>query len=218
MHDEEIRSCLDLSYYRLERAGEDLQTAKNNYEDGNYRAANNRAYYSIFHSLRSVMALDQYDSKKHSGIISAFRKKYIKNDIFSKDISAMIDEAFEIRNASDYNDMFIADKNETRKQIENAEYVFKEVKRYIGPKIGSYTELFDKEGLDKNSQILNLLLVSFFSSDTIVTIFDCDRSERELLKVKWAIDETKLPEENKVYWKDVVNKGIEICRKDRERL
>ncbi len=35
----------------------------------------------------------------------------------------------EIRNASDYNDMFIADKNETRKQIENAEYFFKEVKR-----------------------------------------------------------------------------------------
>jgi hypothetical protein len=48
-----------------------------------------------------------------------------------------------------------------------------------------------------------------------VTIFDCYRSERELLKVKWAIDETKLSEENKVYWKDVVNKGIEICRKDR---
>jgi hypothetical protein len=35
-------------------------------------------------------------------------------------------------------------------------------KRYIGPKTGYYTELFDKEGFDKNSQILNLLLVSFF--------------------------------------------------------
>ena len=37
-----------------------------------YRSANNRAYYSIFHAIRSVLALDGFDSKKHSGVISEF--------------------------------------------------------------------------------------------------------------------------------------------------
>jgi uncharacterized protein (UPF0332 family) len=32
--------------------------------------------------MRAVQALDGFDSKKHSGVISAFRKDYIKTGIF----------------------------------------------------------------------------------------------------------------------------------------
>ena len=81
MREEELRPCVDLCFYRIERAEQDLRTAKKLFEDEDYRAANNRAYYSIFHSLRSVLALDSFDSKKHSGIISEFRKRYIKTNI-----------------------------------------------------------------------------------------------------------------------------------------
>ena len=149
MQDEELRNCIDLCFYRFEKATEDLKTANNLFNSGNYRAANNRAYYSIFHSLRTVLALDHYDSKKHSGIISEFRRKYMKNRIFPTEMSGMIDSAFEIRNASDYNDMFIADKSETQKQIENAEYILKEIEEYIGLPISAYKELFEKDGKEK---------------------------------------------------------------------
>ena len=37
----------DLAKYRIERAEEDYRTAVLLYENGDYRAANNRAYYSI---------------------------------------------------------------------------------------------------------------------------------------------------------------------------
>ena len=62
-------SIKDLSAYRLEKAKEDLKTAKDNLSDKHFRAAVNRAYYAIFHALRAVTALDQFDSGKHSGII-----------------------------------------------------------------------------------------------------------------------------------------------------
>ena len=218
MQDEELRNCIDLCFYRFEKATEDLKTANNLFDSGNYRAANNRAYYSVFHSLRTVLALDHYDSKKHSGVISEFRRKYMKNRIFPTEMSGMIDSAFEIRNASDYNDMFIADKSETQKQIENAEYILKEIEEYIGLPISAYKELFEKDGKEKESQMLNLLLVSLFSADTLLTIYDCERSERELTKLKLAAEEADLSDDMKAYWKEKIEQGLEICLRDHKEM
>ena len=117
--------------YRLERAKEEYETAVILYETGHYRAANNRAYYSIFHAMRSVLAFDGYDSKKHSGIIGVFRKDYIKNGKFDVSLSDIIVTASEIRNASDYDDMFIADKTETAEQIQNAKVFLDEITDYV---------------------------------------------------------------------------------------
>lgn len=117
--------------YRLERAREEYETAVILYDTGHYRAANNRAYYSIFHAMRSVLAFDGYDSKKHSGIIAVFRKDYIKNGIFDVSLSDIIGSASEIRNASDYDDMFIADKTETAEQIQNAKIFLDEITSYV---------------------------------------------------------------------------------------
>lgn len=45
--------------------------------------------------------------------ISEFSLKYIKTGILPKELSDMIGSAFEIRNDSDYEDMFMASKAET---------------------------------------------------------------------------------------------------------
>ena len=55
-------SVIDLSKYRFERALEDLKTAEDNLNAGSYRASANRSYYAVFHALRAVTALDQFDS------------------------------------------------------------------------------------------------------------------------------------------------------------
>lgn len=117
--------------YRLDKSKEDLMAAKLLFDNGNYRIANNRAYYSIFHALRAVLVLDNFDSSKHSGVIAEFRRRYIKEDIFPIEMSKMLGSAFTIRNASDYDDMFIASKNETAEQIANAEFVYKLIEKYI---------------------------------------------------------------------------------------
>ncbi len=121
----------DYATYRLERAREDLKAARLLFQNDNYRVANNRAYYAMFHSMRAVLVFDNFDSSKHSGVIAEFRRKYIKEGIFSKEMSQMIGSAFIIRNASDYDDMFVASKNDTQEQIENAEYVLNKVEEYI---------------------------------------------------------------------------------------
>ena len=84
--------------------------------------------------MRAVLVFDNFDSSKHSGVIAEFRRRYIKEGIFPTEISKMIGSAFTIRNASDYDDMFIASKNDTEEQIDNAEYVYKMIKEYINHK------------------------------------------------------------------------------------
>lgn len=121
----------DYAKYRMARAKEDLDAAHLLFDAGNFRIANNRAYYAIFHAMRAVLVFDDFDSSKHSGIISQFRKKYIKEGIFPVKISKMIGEAFTIRNASDYDDMFLASKSDTEAQIANAEYIYKLLYDYI---------------------------------------------------------------------------------------
>lgn len=128
------RKINDLSIYRLDRAIEDLDSAKTTYAANELRTANNRAYYAIFHALRAVLALDEYDSKKHSGIISEFRVRYIKTKIFDPEISDMIGSAFEVRNKSDYDDMYVVSRSTTEKQIENAEKIVDIIKDYLNNK------------------------------------------------------------------------------------
>ena len=113
-------SASELSKYRLSQARDCLFAAKSNMDLELYKDALNRSYYCIFHGIRAVLALDLYDSKKHSGVISEFHKRYIKSGIFPKDFSDIIRDSFQIRNSSDYEDFYVALKEDVVQQIKNA--------------------------------------------------------------------------------------------------
>ena len=53
--------------------------------------------------MRAVLALDGVDMKHHSGIISEFRKRYIKTGVFDASLSGLISELSDVREGSDYN-------------------------------------------------------------------------------------------------------------------
>ncbi len=123
-----------LSAVRLEHAKECLSAAKSLENSGNYKSAANRSYYAIFHSMRAVLAFDGIDMKHHSGIISEFRRLYIKSGIFKSELSEIISVLFDIRTESDYDDFFVISKQEVVKQIENAEYFVSAVEEYLKTK------------------------------------------------------------------------------------
>ena len=110
----------DLSKYRFETSLEDLEDAKIMFENERYKNTLNRGYYAIFHAIRAVIALDGFDSSKHSGLIAYFNQNYVKTNIFPKEMSKVIRYASENREKADYLDFFIASKEEAAKQIERA--------------------------------------------------------------------------------------------------
>lgn len=75
-------SIMDLVRYRYERASEELENAKEMLNTGKFKMALNRAYYSIFHGMRTVNILDEFDSSKHSGVIAHFNQQVEKAQIF----------------------------------------------------------------------------------------------------------------------------------------
>ena len=54
MYSKEIQS---LAKYRLEQAKENLEEAEVLYEINKFKGASNRAYYSIFHAIKAILAL-----------------------------------------------------------------------------------------------------------------------------------------------------------------
>lgn len=113
-------SIKDLALHRLQVAEEDLETAKSNLQNGHLRAANNRAYYSIYHAMTAVLALEQQAFKSHKMTVAYFNKNYVKSEIFPRDIGKRISQAEEIRHASDYDEFYLISKDETEIQIETA--------------------------------------------------------------------------------------------------
>ena len=81
--------------------------------------------------MRAVLALDSIDKKKHSGIISEFRRLYIKTGIFDTGMSDIISNLFDIRTSSDYDDFFIISKEDVESQVAGAEEFIKNVKTYL---------------------------------------------------------------------------------------
>ena len=120
-----------LSQARLEHAIECLSAARNLLETENYKSAANRSYYAVFHAMRAVLAFDEIDMKHHGGIISEFRRRYIKTGIFETRMSEIISVLFDVRTDSDYDDFFVISKADTAAQIENAEYFVSSVRAYL---------------------------------------------------------------------------------------
>jgi uncharacterized protein (UPF0332 family) len=122
---------LTLAKLRLENAYECLKNAEMSIEHGAYKNAATRSYYCIFHAMRAVLALDTFDSKRHSGIISEFRQRYIKTEIFPKEFSNIIRGAYDNRCSSDYNDFYIASKADITEQVNGAKSFLSSVETYI---------------------------------------------------------------------------------------
>ena len=127
----DIGTRMDVIRHRLNVAREDLETAYLTFEAGQYRGANNRAYYSIFHTICAVLAGEGVAFKRHKDTLSYFNKNYIQTEIFPRELGRKIIKAEEIRHASDYDTFYIASKAITSEQIETAEKLLSLAEEYL---------------------------------------------------------------------------------------
>ena len=104
------------------------------YKDNRFLNANNRAYYSIFHAIRAVLALEKKDFKRHKDVLAYFNQHYLKTEIFPKNISKKISQASKVREDSDYDDEFEPSPEETKLQIETARELINLVEQYLNRK------------------------------------------------------------------------------------
>ncbi|MCK4761348.1 MAG: HEPN domain-containing protein [Candidatus Aminicenantes bacterium] len=122
---------LDLCRYRLEKAKDELSTSELILKNKKFSQSINRSYYSIFHAVRALLALEKIDSVKHSGVISRFALHFVKTGKIEREYSKMLTTAFKIRNDCDYSDFYVAAYEDAKMQFENASKFIKRIEEYI---------------------------------------------------------------------------------------
>ena len=122
---------IELSKMRLRKSKKCYLTAMQDAKYGDYDSANNRAYYSMFHAIRALLALESVDFKKHTHAIGYFNKTYVHAGHIDASFFSMVRNASDSRNKSDYNDYYEATPEEAGRNIENANKFHEAVIQYI---------------------------------------------------------------------------------------
>ena len=93
----------DLIQYRIDCANESLHDARILKENGGSPASIvNRSYYSIFYAALALLVTADTEPSKHSGVVAKFDELFIRQGIFSKEMSRILHHAFDMRQAGDY--------------------------------------------------------------------------------------------------------------------
>ena len=106
-----------LCNYRMAAARETLQVAQECFEGNHYKDAINRSYYAAFYAVKAVLGLEERDFKRHKDVLAYFNQKYVAADVFPRDIGRKLARLQQKREKSDYDDFFIASREEAAEQI-----------------------------------------------------------------------------------------------------
>lgn len=134
MGENKTGNFLDVANYKMERAKDDLDAANILLGSGKFKAANNRAYYSCFHAIGAVLALEPIAFKRHKDTLAHFNKNYVHTEIFPREIGRKIAKLEVIRHKSDYDDFYIASREEAVQQIGVAQEVVGLVEEHLKEK------------------------------------------------------------------------------------
>lgn len=124
----------ETSKLQLERSELLLKSVPVLIEANDAFSAVNRSYYAVFHAIKAIEIFDNFDSKKHSGLISNFRQKYIKTGIFDIEYSEILKSLAQYRQDSDYDIFSDISLDEAKEQYENAKKFVDAVKVFLSSK------------------------------------------------------------------------------------
>lgn len=121
---EEIRDLLEKSAQSRDAA---LLLLKDGYVD----FAASRAYYAMFYAIEALLLSRNLSFSKHSAVISAFGKEFIKTGLLDVRFHRCVMEAFDVRNAGDYGSMHAVSEEKARQIIAEAGELLEAVQRLI---------------------------------------------------------------------------------------
>jgi uncharacterized protein (UPF0332 family) len=99
--------------------------------DGYDDFAASRAYYAMFYAVEALMLDRDLSFSKHSAVIAAFGKLFVKTGIFDSRFHRSLLNAFDLRNAGDYGSTGTVSRNEASQIIAEAGELLAEIKRHL---------------------------------------------------------------------------------------
>jgi len=104
----------------LTKAKESLKAAKLLFDGGFYDFSASRSYYTMFYTTEAVLLSKNLSFSKHSAVIAAFGKEFIKTQIFPQKLRDYLVSAFDLRQLGDYGTPSSVSKDKAQMLIEQA--------------------------------------------------------------------------------------------------
>ena len=105
----------------LERAEASIQAAKALADEGFYDFVASRAYYAAFYAATAVLLCEELEYRKHSGVISAIHRDFIRTGRLDKRYGKDLNWLFELRGIGDYGAMVHVSQHDAQKAVSLAE-------------------------------------------------------------------------------------------------
>jgi len=110
----------------------DLKSAKESYELGNYKWATIQAYYAIFHAVRSLTFKAGYRESTHVALKQLFKQLYINNEILPSSVYDCFVNGMNLREIADYKETY--SKVGAENIINSVEAEMKKIKKIFNAK------------------------------------------------------------------------------------
>jgi len=123
----ENKYILDL----LEKAQESLKASEILFKEKLFDSSASRVYYAIFYAVEAVLLTKELSFSKHSGVISSFNKEFIKTKIFPEKLKYYLNEAFNMRQKSDYGPSRSISSDKAQALIEQAKEFISITEEYL---------------------------------------------------------------------------------------
>ena len=121
----------DLSRYRIQEAKNSLKVAEHCLKEDLYKDSINRSYYAAFYAIKAVLALGTIDFKRHKDVVAYFNKEYVATNVFPRELGKRLGMLKQLREKSDYDDFYIASRDQAEGQYHTAKYTIEKVEEYL---------------------------------------------------------------------------------------
>jgi uncharacterized protein (UPF0332 family) len=115
----------------LSKADQSIGAAELLLKDAYVDFSVSRAYYAMFYSIEALLLSREQSYSKHSAVIGAFGKEFVKTGILDSRFHRYILDAFDLRNAGDYGTMHVVREEQAEKTIVEARELLAAVRQYL---------------------------------------------------------------------------------------
>lgn len=117
--------------YWIEKAEEDLASARDNFAAGRFQNAVRDAYFACFHAFSSVILKSGKTFKKHKEVRSVLHRDYVRTNKIDVSWGKHYDWLFDNRQKADYRPLVQFDSDQVRDIIEQSQAFVEEMGRLL---------------------------------------------------------------------------------------
>ena len=117
--------------YWIEKAEQDLASARDNYSAGRLENAVRDGYFACFHAFSSVLLKSGTTFRKHKEVRSVLHRDFVRSGKISVALGKHYDWLFDNRQKADYRPLVHFDPDQVKEIIEESRAFIEEMKRLL---------------------------------------------------------------------------------------